>query len=820
MVTEDAALKIWEPYRNENCELCPLHESAQSVCLMGDGPVPSKIMVVGEAPGFREDEVSRPFAGKSGQYLDSILAEVGLPRESVYITNANKCRPPDNRTPTKKEIKACSGYLASEIKVVRPAYILVLGNNALLATLGVKGIMSKRGVLIKKNGIKYFPTLHPAAIIRNDSWKTMFESDLRKFAAIVAGKETKPKTKIWLIRNSKSLSAFLKKLETVDTPIAFDIESWGPGYSAKGKDAKKGGLHVWNPKWKILTCSFTWEVGTSYVIALEHPEAKWNIPIELVYAALNVALEGKKMVGHNAKFDMSGLYRKGVKLHALFDTLLAAHLLDENRSNGLKPLASTFLGADVNYGEDIDFKNPHPLGPLAVYNGRDTDYTLRLYHLFRVQLIERPRLLRLFKLLVMPACNAFVEIEAVGFPVDMKRLKSRNEEIVNKIEDIRQQMMKYVPKKMRSPAIKFSGNFLAIFFFDILELPIIEVTPKSGKPSTRESVLLKLKRKHPAVGMLMELRKWQKYESTYTRNWLARTASAGKSRLFTSYNISGTVTGRLSSNMQQVPREILIRSIIGISENRNDRLSSTNRPRKKFVEADFSQIELRLAAMLSGDKVLTRTFRSGGDPHLETAMKVTGKSSGDITKEERKLAKAVNFGFLYGMGWKKFRVYADEKFQVKVSPDEAQEYRKAFFTQYRGLPAWHDRQRRLVRNLGQVTSPIGRVRHLPAINSEDDFLHGQAEREAINAPVQGFASDLTVLSMVLLHGKLERPRAKIIGNVHDAVLFEVDEDYVDEATDIIKSTMENLPLKKYFGYETTIPIAVDISVGTHWGEKE
>lgn len=809
MVTEDAALKIWKPLRDKKCTLCPLHRSAQSVCLMGDGPVPSRVVLVGEAPGYREDEIKKPFAGKAGQYLDSVLAEVGLPRQSVYITNAVKCRPPENRTPTKTELKACNPYLQRELEILSPEFVVPLGNAALEATLGEKGIMKKRGAIVERNGIKYLPTLHPAAILRNQSWEGMFKADLLKLSRAVAGEETRPQTKVWVVRSSKSLAAFLRKVELVETPIVFDVETWGPG--------EEGGLRPWQPGGIILTASFTWELGISYVVVLEHPSQDWDIPIDSVYSALNVAFQGKKMVGHNVKFDMHWMRAKGVKLHAWFDTLLAAHLLDENRPNGLKPLSRTFLGAD-EYEADIDFRTPHRLDQLAIYNGKDTDYTLRLYHLFRRQLKERPRLLKLYKRLIMPACNTFVEVERNGFPVDMQRLRERHNEILEKIESIRQELLSYVPEDERPFANFRSPNFLGRFFFGILDLPVLVITPKSGRPSTAESVLLKLKRKHPAVGLLMELRKWMKYESTYTRNWLARTGSAGKPRLFTSYNLSGTVTGRLSSNMQQVPRDILIRSIIGTSDETNRRRQAKNKPARKFVEADFSQIELRIAAMLSRDPALTSAFNSGGDPHTETAAAVTGKGASVITKEERKMAKAVNFGFLYGMGWKKFRIYADEKYGVKVSDEEAQAYRKAFFNQYRGLLPWHDRQRRLVRNLQHVSSPLGRIRHLPAIVSEDDFLQSQAEREAINAPVQGFASDLTVLSMVLLHSNLDRKRGRIIGNVHDAILFEIDEDYVPEAAKIIKTTMENLPLKKLFGYSPTIPIEVEVSVGDHWGE--
>jgi DNA polymerase-1 len=222
--------------------------------------------------------------------------------------------------------------------------------------------------------------------------------------------------------------------------------------------------------------------------------------------------------------------------------------------------------------------------------------------------------------------------------------------------------------------------------------------------------------------------------------------------------------------------------------------------------------------MFSRDPALTSAFRNGEDPHSQTAAAVTGKPIKSITKEERKMAKAVNFGFLYGMGAKKFRTYADEKYDVKVTDEEARAYRNKFFRQYKGLLPWHEHQRRLVRNYAHVVSPVGRVRHLPTILSPDEFVRAQAEREAINSPVQGLASDLTVLSMVLLNSRLDHDRAKIIGNVHDAVLFEVDNDYVATASEIIRDTMEHLPLKKYFGFEPTVPIKVDVKASDHWGE--
>jgi DNA polymerase-1 len=259
--------------------------------------------------------------------------------------------------------------------------------------------------------------------------------------------------------------------------------------------------------------------------------------------------------------------------------------------------------------------------------------------------------------------------------------------------------------------------------------------------------------------------------------------------------------------MQQVPRDVYIRSIIGTREGWG------------LIEADFAQVELRLAAMLSNDQTFIRAFKAGEDPHGQTAAAILGKPQGDLTKEERKMAKAVNFGFLYGMGWRGFKVYAKEKFGVEVTDEEAQTYRKTFFAKYSSLAQWHERQRRLVRNLGRVSSPIGRVRHLPTINSTDDSVQAEAERQAINSPVQGLASDMMVLSMVILQEKLDPRRAKIVGNVHDSVLLEAKDDYAEEVAATVKHTMENLPLKKLFGWQPNVPIIADVTIGKHWGEK-
>lgn len=807
MLHPEAKQKVWLQVRNEGCQLCPLHATAQSVCLLGDGPVPNRVMLIGEAPGAREDDIAKPFSGAAGQYLDRILAEAGLPRSTVYITNSVRCRPPENATPTRGQIKACGTYMDSELEIVRPTHVLLLGNVALQAILGTSGVMKKRGtaqqVQLLKDGppTTVFTTVHPAAVLRNPSLEGVFLADLQSFARLTRGEDRRPETKSALIQSSKGLAKLCKMLEAMDGPIAFDVET-----GSLDPDDPDGGLNPWFPQGVIHTVAFSWEAGRSYVVSLEHPATQWDIPVSRVYEALNIALSGKKMIGHNLKFDVSWMKVKGVNLYGHFDTVLAAHLLDENRPKGLKSLSRTYLGAD-EYEAGISFgAEATHLAKLAIYNGKDADYTLRLYHYFKEELVKQPRLLRLFVKLMMPASRAFVNIEASGFPVDVKRLEERHKEALATIERLTTEMMEYVPDDLKPLANFRSPVFLGTWFFDRLGLPILERGAKSGRPSTNESVLLRLRSQHPAIDKLMELRKWQKYESTYTRNWIERVKRARKPRLYTSYNLSGTVTGRLSSNMQQVPRDLFIRGIIG------------TRPGWKFIEADFSQVELRIAAMLSGDRALIRAFNNGEDPHAQTAAAVMGKPQSQVTKDERKMAKAVNFGFLYGMGARKFKTYAKEKYGVEVTDEEAQAYRKAFFAQYNALLPWHDRQRRTVHNIGSVRSPIGRVRHLPTINSTDDMVVGEAEREAINSPVQGLASDFTVLAMVELEKILDISNARILGNVHDAILLEARDEVADEVAAKVKHVMENLPLKKLFGWETTVPIEAEVTVGTHWGE--
>lgn len=797
--------------RNPNCEKCPLHAEAETVCMMGSGPLDARLAIVGEAPGYNEDRQGIPFVGESGQLLDRELRQVGLSREDVFVTNSNRCRPPNNRKPTTAERKACKPYLDAELDVIQPRLTLLTGNAAMQAVLGMSGITTKmNAVYTGKDGREYLPILHPAAVLRDPTYMPQFRSGLALAKRILDDVNEPPETEINLVDTPERLLRLLDDLHDVQSPIAIDIET------ASTTGRKEGGLEPWAPDWRLDTISFTWSEGESWVLPLEHPESPWPTNkvngytfVEYnIYNRLTHLLSAKRLVGHNIKFDLLGLRWRGVNATAHFDTMVAAHLLDENGSHGLKQLARQYLGAEA-YEDSVKRDGTDPLDVLATYNGRDTDYTLRLYHLFKEKLLAEPRLLRIFMLLSMPAVNVLTNVETRGFPVKTRRLKERHERILSVLQELSNEMLQYVPDEDKPQANWNRSNFLERFLFETLGLPVVDVTP-TDKPSMDRDSLMEIRDAHPVVPLLLEYRKWKKWESTYTRPWIERLKLRGEPRLYPNYKVTGTVTGRLSSNFQQVPRNNFIRGIIGAHKG------------KALIEADFSQIELRIAAMVSHDQAMKAIYQTGGDLHTEMAMSITGKPREQITKEERSRAKGTNFGFIYGMGARNFVPYALANYGIEVTYEQAQHYRHSFFSRFPRLQTWHAQQRRLVQVLGYVESPIGRKRRLPAIRSFDKEKAAEAERQAINSPVQGFASDLTLLAMILLENDdflNHWSDCRIIGQVHDSILFECSEREAEANAKHIKEVMDGLDgvVRHKFGYSLPVPIVSDVSVVKYWG---
>lgn len=786
-------MSFQDDIRNPKCTLCSLHENAEYVCLLGSGKRKAKLMIVGEAPGAREDETHRAFVGPAGQLLDELLGEAGIKREDCYITNAVKCRPTDNSTPTRAQVKACIPYLAEEISAVKPRIILALGNTALQATTGKSGITKHRGKVysLGEHG-EVVATFHPAAALRSAHYTPQIRADIKSVARRLAGVDSGLHTRTRLITTRAQLGGLCRKIAESPT-ISFDLET--------------SGLRAWEENVRIVTFGVSWAPGEAAVIPIEHSthqKEKWK---DLVYKELKKVMEDKtkRYIAHNGKFDCGWMARFGIYVPLTFDTMIAAHLLDENRPKGLKPLSQMLLGAD-DYNEDTKDCYNANLRKLAIYNGKDCDYTLRLYELFREQLKAQPRVARVFKFLMMPASDLFTRIEAGGIYVDPKRMEERLVEGVRNLDKIETYMNQFLPKGTKTINYN-SPKQVGEWLFGHLKLPIVERT-KTKAPSTAEASLLQLKSKHKAVSALLRYRKWAKYLSTYLGPW--EQGRDAKSRIHPSYRLTGTVTGRLSSaepNLQQVPRDPFIRGIIGAQ------------PGWCFVEADYSQVELRLAAMLAREKNMLQILAEGKDMHTNTAHEITGKKPHKITKDERVIwGKHPNFGLLFSMKPEKYQEYCRNN-GIDITLAEAEDVYHLFHKAYPGLKRWHERVIRVARAERQVVTAIGRVRHLPDIISSHPGARKEAERQAINSVVQGLATDICLSAAIRLDKELDPRQARLVGSVHDALLTEVREGSVATIALRVKEVMEDMSyLRKLYGTIITVPIKVDVEIGTHWSE--
>lgn len=763
-----------------------------------------RLLIVGEAPGYSEEATGQLFSGSAGKLLDSTLAEVGLKREWFFVTNAVKCRPENNRTPSAKEIRTCSSsYLHKELAVVQPHYGLVLGNGACQAIFGKKGITSLNGQTVERHGITWVAAFHPAAVLRNPRYRGPFKAALLVFARLIRDEEGVPVTQTTLVNDKESLKKLLVELENATT-ASIDVETWS-SHPSVGR-FKGGGLAWWADDFAVTTINFSFKPGYAYVLPLFHDQAKWK-DWKQVRDIIKPYMErpGIEWVMHNGKYDSKCLQRIGIKIRHGFDTMGAEYALDENNMKGLGFMSTVYLAAP-DYKEEVDKTNTkgENLEALAEYGGKDADYTLRLKTVVGRRLNNEPMAARLYQTLLHPADLVLTNVEYQGMPLDARKLVERAAECEVYIAEAEQAVYDIAGMEFNIG----STQQLAQVLYNHMGLPVLERTA-TGAASTKEGVIVQLKAYDDSGIMqkILDYRQWMGYRSRYLNQWPQ--LADRNWRLHANFKPYHTVTGRLSCenpNLQQVPRNPFIRGIFG------------GRPGWKIVDADYSQVEMRLAAHYSQDKTLMRVFHTGGDVHMEMAMAVTGLPQEEVTSEQRKMAKAINFGFLYGMGWHKFMSYALENYELRVTEAQAKAARRDYFRTYRSLPEWHERQRKKARKWGYVINAIGRKRHLHDILSTNQEIRAEAERQSINSPVQSLASDMMLIAMIELDRILPRKEARLISTVHDSILFEIREDKLDKWIPVIKDTMENLPLEERYDCLLTVPVLADVKVGDHWSE--
>ena len=589
-----------------------------------------------------------------------------------------------------------------------------------------------------------------------------------------------------------------------------DLQQWIEELRAAGEfavDTETTSINYMQAE--LVGFSFAANPGrAAYVpVAHDYPGAPDQVPLETALAMLKPLLEDPKLtkIGQNLKYDMSVLARYGVRIAGpLFDTMLESYVLNSTATrHNMDALAEFYLGRSTVHFEDIAGKgakqltfNQIALEVAADYAAEDADITLQLHQHLMPLLQAQPSLEQTFRQIDMPLVAILSAVERQGAMVDGRLLKQHGAELAQRLQALTEEAWEQAGEQFNLDSTKQ----LQAIFYDKLNLPVLKKTP-GGKPSTAEPVLVDLAQDYELPATILQYRGLAKLKSTYTDK-LPLDINADTGRIHTSYHQAVAATGRLSSsdpNLQNIP--------IRNAEGRRIRQAFVAPAKKVIMASDYSQIELRIMAHLSGDAGLHKAFAEDQDIHRATAAEVFDRALDAVTDEERRSAKAINFGLIYGMS-----AFGLGR-QLNISRTLAQEYIDRYFARYPGVLRYMDETRSQAAQQGYVETVFGRRLYLPEINARQVMRRQAAERTAINAPMQGTAADIIKRAMISVHEWLsaEPLDAQMIMQVHDELVFEVHEADVDALQQKVEALMCSAA-------ELSVPLTVETGVGANWDE--
>ena len=561
---------------------------------------------------------------------------------------------------------------------------------------------------------------------------------------------------------------------------------------------------------ELVGVSFCIEPGkAAYVpVAHDYPDAPNQLSRDMVLNALKPILESHDSikVGQHIKYDKNVLANYDITLNGIgFDTMLESYVLNSTaQRHDMDSLALAYLGHKTIHFEEIAGKgakqltfNQIPLEEAGPYAAEDADITLRLHQAIWEKLSGIDELKRLLIDIEVPLACVLSRMEQQGVLIDSQKLRQQSQDLATRIAELE----KEVHEEAGEPFNLGSTKQLQHILFEKMSLPVIKKTPK-GAPSTSEDVLQELALEYPLPQKIMEYRGLTKLKNTYTDK-LPKMINHRTGRVHTSYHQAVTATGRLSStdpNLQNIP--------IRNEEGRRVRQAFVPREGNKIVAADYSQIELRIMAHLSGDKGLLDAFAHGKDIHKATAAEVFSVPLDDVTTEQRRSAKAINFGLIYGMS-----AFGLSK-QLNIPRNEAQKYMDLYFERYPGVLEYMDSTRESAKEKGYVETVFGRRLYLPDIKASNGARRKGAERAAINAPMQGTAADIIKMAMIKVDDWIAKNASNdvtMMMQVHDELVFEIKEEKVEEHVATITALMENAAT-------LNVPLVVEAGVGENWDE--
>jgi DNA polymerase-1 len=598
------------------------------------------------------------------------------------------------------------------------------------------------------------------------------------------------------VSSQEQLASLVSELSQVSR-IALDVET-------TSTDAMKADL---------VGLSFAAEAGRGFYVPVGHLLTRGRagqLDLELVAERLRPVLEDSKVskVAHNGKYDLTVLARHGMAVRGLdFDTMIAAYLLEPSRRGfGLKELAWNKLGLEMTPITELIGKGRNQItmaqvsiADAAAYAAADADATLRLLAVLEEELRKRD-LWDLFRDVEMPLVRVLMDMETTGVALDTEQLKQISTVMYQRVVELEQQIQHLAGHPFNVSSTQQLGEVL----FEELALPG-KARTKTGS-STRASVLEELKDQHPIIGLILEHRQLTKLKSTYV-DALPLLVNRETGRVHTSYNQTGTVTGRISSsdpNLQNIP----VRTELG----RHVRGAFIAEEGWLLLGADYSQVELRILAHISQDQNLLAAFARGEDIHSSTAATVFEVPLSEVTSSMRRIAKTINFGIIYGMGEYGLAQRTD------LSVEDARKFIANYFTRYEKVGEYIENTKRQASEDGCVSTILGRRRYFPELQSTSRAHAGvkrAAEREAINMPIQGSAADILKIAMVRLHGALEEEglAARMILQVHDELVLEVPHGELERVGRLVRSVMEG-------AWELDAPLKVDVKAGRNWEQME
>jgi len=782
-----------------------------------------------------EDTVGVPFVGRSGQLLRDAVDDAGLKGYNHVYTNVVHCRPPENKTPTNRQIQYCLSTLMDELEHYKPRVVVLLGNVPLKAVLGETGITNWRGTFIQRDGMTIVPTFHPAYILRNQQAIKEWIDDFDKIAEYLDGNDNVARADVGY------------KLEIVQT--ARDAEMMYNAIAATGMcswDTEDNGLQFGD---EVVLMSF----------AIDNPKMAWAVPIDNNYATLQYCkriLEDPKIlkIGHNIKFDtliVGG--NLGISICGTTgDSMLLSYILDPVPGrHGLKPLAGRYLGM-YDYASDMEaYLKDHkeadpsrggnlrlvPMEILAKYAQLDAVATWELHKRLYVDLNDQQR--ALYTQMIMPANVALETIEANGVKLDQHIVgrycqiyhKTQQDQLYSMLQD--KHVVAYSKRKAKSnPKFSFNPNSPVQMREILFGSKYYGLEPggltNTGQPSTSWSVLSDYQSDVPFLKAYRYYKLLGKMLSTYLVP--ARDRWPGvDGRVHATYLLHGTETGRLSSkepNMQNIPTpEKEPGTLLADLPVKN--IFTHTWEGGCLLAVDYSGMELRTMASVSHCKGMADIFAQGIDLHSVVTEYLFNVKRDDFTPEQwkpmRYRAKWTNWTLLYGGSWHTLhRLYG-------IDENDAQRMVARYYELFPEVLEYREDTIAFVKEHGYVESPFGRRRYLPHINDSDEVKRNGDERAAINMPIQSAASDILLCALIIISQQMAANEFKslMVNTVHDSLLFDVYPGELDDLAWLAKETMENLPNLYGPNYMLdidfswfTVPLKVDLEFGSHYGSLE